>query len=215
MKATWLRMRPCRLVLFAWMWILTLPGCGTIGRSSIKPPAVNPSAAADKAIELCDKDANGLLNATELAACPGLLAALPNYDTSGDMQLSRDEIVDRLTEMYSHGTGLTSFSCRVLLDNRPLRGAHVRLVPEPFLGGDVKSAEGDTDGSGSAAIGIPDAELPEKARGLKVMQLGVYRVEITHPTAKIPVRYNTQTTLGYEHHWTNRDETAVFNLRSK
>ena len=206
-------MRRLGFVLFA--AILALPGCGLIGGSSVKPPTVSPSQAADKAIELCDKDANGLLNATELAACPGLLAALAKYDTTGDKQLSREEIVERLKSMYASGTGLSSLRCQVMLDNRPLRGGHVRFVPEPFLGGDVKSAEGDADGSGSATIGIADAELPENARGLKLIQLGVYRVEITHPTAKIPARYNTQTTLGYEHHPTNPDEVVVFRLQSK
>src|SRR5438552_2794572 len=120
--------------------VLLASSCGRLGQSSVKPPSVNPNKAADKAIELCDKDGNGLLSASELAACPGLLAALANYDTSGDKQLSREEIAARLTDMYAHATGLTSFNCRVTLDGRPLRGAHVRLSPEPFLGGDVKSA---------------------------------------------------------------------------
>src|SRR6266481_3921606 len=81
--------------------ILALSGCGRLGQSSVKPPSVNPNKAADKAIELCDKDGNGQLSASELAACPGLLAALANYDTSGDKQLSRDEIAARLTDMYA------------------------------------------------------------------------------------------------------------------
>jgi hypothetical protein len=194
---------------------LALSGCSRLSQSSVKPPSVNPNIAADKAIELCDQDGNGLLSASELAACPGLLAALANYDTSGDKQLSRDEIAARLTDMYSHGTGLTPSSCRVTLDGRPLRGAHVRLVPEPFLGGDVKSAEGDTDGSGTAPIGIADSDLPEKLRGAKLMQLGVYRVEITHPTTKIPAKFNTQTTLGYELHPMNSDDVVVFRLQSR
>jgi hypothetical protein len=202
-------------LLVAGMGISTLSGCGRVGQSSVKPPSVNPNQAADKAIELYDKDSNGLLSASELAACPGLLAALANYDTSRDKQLSREEIEARLTDMYSHGTGLTPSSCRVTLDGRPLRDAHVRLVPEPFLGGDVKSAEGDTDGSGTAAIGIADSDLPEKLRGTKSMQLGIYRVEITHPTTKIPAKYNTQTTLGYELHPTNSDDVVVFRLQSR
>ena len=187
-------------------------GCG---KSSVKPPSVNPGSAADKVIELCDKDANGLLSASELAASPGLLSAFAQYDTSGDKQLSKEEIVARLTEMYAVGTGLSAFNCRVTLDNRPLKGAHVRFVPESFLGEDVKLAEGDTEGGGSASIGIADEELPAQARGLKLMQTGIYRVEITHPKTNLPAKYNSQTTLGYEYHPTNPDDVVVFRLQSK
>jgi hypothetical protein len=200
------------LLLF---WVGFISGCGGIAGSSVKPPSVNSKRAADKVIELYDKDSNGLLSVSELTACPALLAALANYDTDGDKQLSREEIVNRLTDMYSQKTGLTQFRCQILLDGRPLRGAHVRLIPEEFLGGDVKAADGDTDGSGTVTLGIADSDLPAKARGLKLMQLGVYRVEVTHPPTKIPSKYNTQTTLGYELYGANRDEDVVFRLQSK
>jgi hypothetical protein len=196
-------------------WIVPLCGCGQLAQSSVRPPAVNPGEAAKKAIELYDKDRNGLLSPAELAACPGLLTALADYDTSGDKQLGREEIAARLTAMYSSGTGLTPMHCRVTLDSRPLRGARVRLIAEAFLGSDMKSAEGVTDGSGTAAIGISENDLPEKLRTMKAMQLGLYRVEVTHPTAVIPAKYNTQTTLGYELHPMNSDDLAVFRLQSR
>jgi hypothetical protein len=195
--------------------ILTNAGCGAIGRPSIKPPAVNPSRAASEAVELYDQDASGVLNASELAACPGLLAALDKYDTSRDRQLDPDEIAARLGEMYSGGAALTSFECRVLFDNRPLAGAQVRLIPESFLGGHVKSGSGVTNRSGSVTVGIADEELPEAVRGLKKMQLGIYRVEITHPSVKIPSKYNSSTTLGHEIHLSDPEEAVVFRLRSK
>ena len=44
---------------------------------------------ADKAIELYDKDSSGSLNEAELAASPGLLAALDRYDKDRDHQISR------------------------------------------------------------------------------------------------------------------------------
>jgi hypothetical protein len=212
--------RPISLQLRSNKWLLiaaisAVTGCGVIGKPSIKPPAVNPSRAASEAVELCDKDANRLLDAEELATCPGLLAALDKYDTSGDQQLDKDEIAARLSEMYSSGAALTSFDCRVLLDNRPVSGAQVRLLPEPFLGGSVKSGSGVTDRTGSVTVAIADEELPETVRGLKKMQLGVYRVEITHPSIKIPVRYNTHTTLGHEIHLSEPEEPVVFRLRSK
>jgi hypothetical protein len=151
----------------------------------------------------------------ELQACPALLSALAKYDASGDQQLDRNEIETRLGQMYSRGAALTSFECRVLFDNRPLARAEVRLVPEAFLGGEVKAGSGITDGSGSVTVAIADEELPEEVRGLKKMQLGVYRVEVTHPSIKIPARYNSSTTLGHEIHPLDPEEPVVFRLRSK
>jgi len=135
-------------------------------------PTVNPSRAADDAVELHDKDGSGALSQSELAASPGLLATINKYDTSGDKELDRDEIEARLSEMYSSGAGLTSFDCRLLLDDRPLRGAQVRLVPEPFLGDAVKSGSGVTDAAGAVTVGIADEELPETVRGLKKNAIG-------------------------------------------
>lgn len=193
--------------------LIALCGCRPLGKTSVKPPSVDPSRAADQALELCDKDANGLLTASELAASPALSAALANYDSNKDKQLSREEIVTRLTEMYAHGTGLMGGSCRVMFSGRPLRQAHVRLVPEPFLGSEVKVAEGDTDGSGVAALSVAEADLPPKLHGLKLMQPGLYRVEVTHSSVKIPAKYNTQTTLGFELHPATPDDVVTLQLR--
>ena len=206
-------MRQYELLLVA--SLVSVAGCGVIGGSSIKPTSVNPSRAASATIELLDKDANGLLTASELAASPGLLSSLADCDTSGDKQLDRDEIAARLSEMYSDGASLTSFDCRVLLDNRPLKGAEVRLVPESFLGDAVKAGSGVTDGAGNVSIGIADEDLPEAARGLKKMQVGIFRVEITHPSVKIPAKFNTQTILGHTILPTDPEQLVAFRLQSK
>jgi hypothetical protein len=197
------------------MWLLAFSGCNLGGPSSIKPPSIEPSTAADAAIDLYDKDGNAALSESELVPCPGLATSFADFDANADKSLSREEISDRLTEMYSKGTGLTSVGVQLTLDGRPLSGAKVRLVPEEFMGGAVKTAEGVTDRDGSASIGMSDEDLPERLRGMKMIQLGVYRVEVTHPSVKIPTKYNTQTTLGYENNWTNPDEAVVFRLRSK
>lgn len=202
----------------AWLfihWLLILAGCGMLGRSSVKPPSVNPKRAASEAISLYDKNKDGSLDVEELAASPGLLSAFDKYDSSGDKRLDEQEMAARLIDMYSSASGLTTLNCVVTFDGRPLGNANVRFVPEEFLGDYIKPATGVTDSNGTAAIGIADEELPDKARGLKVMQFGLYRVEITHPSLKIPARYNTQTTLGHELHWSNSDEPVVFRLRSK
>lgn len=190
---------------------LLAAGCG----SSVKAPGVDPATAADKAMELLDKDSNGQLSPAELAGAPGLLSGLAVLDTSSDKQLSREELVAGLTDMFQHGAGLQAFSCRVLLDGRPLNGAHVRLVPEAYLGDTVKIAEGDTDNSGTVALSVAESEMPAKLKGVKAIQPGIYRVEVTHPSAKILPKYNTQTTLGYDRHPANLDTPVVFRLSSR
>jgi hypothetical protein len=41
-------------------------------------------------------------------------------------------------------------------------------------------------------------DMPPHAPKMPLVQPGLYRVEITHPTAKIPAKYNTQSSLGIE-----------------
>jgi hypothetical protein len=85
----------------------------------------------------------------------------------------------------------------VTLDGRPLEEAEVKLDPEPFLGDAVKPASGVTRSDG-AILKIDPALLPEEDRYLRGVQPGLYKVRITHPSQKIPPRYNTATTLGQE-----------------
>jgi hypothetical protein len=84
-------------------------------------------------------------------------------------------------------------SCIVTRHGQPLRGATVKFVPEKFLGGDLKPAEGTTDANGIA-------RLITTAPGLSVRGVcpGFYRVEITKSGETIPAHYNTETQLGQE-----------------
>jgi hypothetical protein len=170
-----------------------LSGCG--GLSELKPPQVNANEAAAAAIEAYDNDSDGKLSETELAKLPAL--TLKNADKDGDMQISAEEIAARI-RLWSEGeTGIMSFYCMVTLDGRPLEGAEVQLDPEPFLGDAVKPANGVTRPDG-AILKIDPALLPEEDRYLRGVQPGLYKVRITHPSQKIPPRYNTATTLGQE-----------------
>ena len=64
-------------------------------------------------------------------------------------------------------------------------------------------------------MGIAPEELPKELRRHSLMRVGIYRVEITHPTKKIPPKYNTETELGFEFHQTNHVQPPTFNLVSK
>ena len=90
-----------------------------------------------------------------------------------------------------------------------------RFIPESFLGPEIKEANGVTNSTGTAALGISPEELPKELRRHNLMRVGIYRVEITHPTKKIPPKYNTETELGFEFHQTNHIQSPTFNLVSK
>ena len=45
---------------------------------------------------------------------------------------------------------------------------------------------------------MPPEKAPAALKNIKLIQYGTFKVRITHPTIKIPAKYNTDTTLGYE-----------------
>jgi hypothetical protein len=178
------------------MCILTT-GCSR-GPTPVKPPFIDPVEASRQAMELYDTDHDGELSDQELAACPGILQHRDVYDTDHNGKISRQEVEDRILSLRSSRVGLTILQVQVRLDGRPLISAVVKLIPEKYLGDDIKAAVGTTAGGGLASMRIPEEDLPAAQHGLAGVHYGTYKVEITHPTVKIPAKYNTQTTLGYE-----------------
>jgi hypothetical protein len=185
------------------------------GCSRVKEYRVDPVAASKAAVEQYDKNGDGLLDETELKACPALRRELRAYDESKDKKLSADEIGGQIKDMYGQGPGMIALGCSVSLDGTALSGATVRFIPEPFLGPEIKEAKGVTNSTGTASMGIAPEELPKELRRHNLMRVGIYRVEITHPTKKIPAKYNTETELGFEFHQTNHVQSPVYNLVSK
>ena len=47
-------------------------------------------------------------------------------------------------------------------------------------------------------MSVPAEDLPENLRLVALVHVGTFKVRITHPTIKLPARYNTDTELGYE-----------------
>jgi hypothetical protein len=177
------------------MAVLAMFLCGCGGLSTVEPPDVDASAAGAAAIVTYDKDADGYLSEEELMGLPALTLASADKDKDG--KVSADEIAERI-RLWSDGeTGLMTFYCNVTLDGRVLEGAEVKLDPEPFLGDAVKPASGVMRSDG-AILKIDPELLPEDLKMMRGVQPGLYKVRITHPSAKIPARYNTETTLGQE-----------------
>lgn len=185
------------MLLIGWTLAACEFGCSR-GPSRVAPPAIDADRAAAEAIRLYDTNQNGSLNAAELAKCPGVLADLKLYDADGNAEISSAEIATRIRELRRHGVGLTRLNCDVTVNGRGLAGATVTFQPEPYLGDDIKAATGLTNDRGVAQMAISTEDLPADQRDIKAIHYGTYKVRITHPTVKLPPKYNTETTLGYE-----------------
>jgi hypothetical protein len=163
-------------------------------------------------MEIYDADKNGSLSKAELEKCPGMLAAVAVYDSDGSGSISRDEIVARITALRKLGVGLARLVCDVSLNGKGLKDAVVDFEPETYLGDEVMPAQGITNERGIAQIAISSDKLPASQRHLKAIHYGTYKVRITHPSIKLPAKYNTETTLGYESR--PGDPYATFVLKS-
>lgn len=171
-------------------------GCNS-APSRVTAPGVSGSAARD-AMTQYDKNSDGALDDSELEAVPGIARAKSRFDKNSDGKVSADEISARIGEWANSKVGLTQYSLTFMLDGRPLEGAAIKFVPEAFLGSDIKGGTGTTDASGRANIVIAQEDLRPDEKGLQGMRLGVYKIEVTHPSIQLPAKYNTATELGVE-----------------
>jgi hypothetical protein len=183
--------------IVATLAVLMSGGCSG-GQGRIKPPRIDPSTAASQAMELYDANRDGKLSQEELSKCPGVLISLERYDTNHDKAIDQDEFRARLVNLLKNGAGATQLSCDVSYQGKALAGARVVLEPEPYLGNEIQTAEGLTSNAGIADVGMPADKAPAALKSMKLIQYGTFKVRITHPTIKVPEKYNTQTTLGYE-----------------
>lgn len=173
---------------------ITIVGCsGKPGR--LDPPSI-PDDAGQRAVTAYDANGNGTVEGDELAKVPALKTALKRVDANNDGQVSAEEINERINAWRKSRVAITRGDATVTLDGRPVSGAVVKLIPEPFLGPALKAAQGTTGPDGSCFLEI--ARNPDESG----VQLGYYRIEITQPDAdgkeRIPARYNVQTELGAE-----------------
>jgi hypothetical protein len=166
--------------------------------SAIRPPSIDPDDAAATAIEMYDRSGDGSLSKDEWSQAPELAAVAAQYDTTGDGALAADEIAEGIRIWQEGPVGARAVSFKVSFNGRALPGATVRLIPAEYLDDAVKGASGQSGQGGSGKLRLAPEDLPENAPNMALMQPGLYRVEITHPSVRIPEKYNSQTTLGIE-----------------
>lgn len=173
-------------------------GCDT-GPNAVPVPTINPAAAAAEAMAMYDANKDGALDAEELKKVPGLTHHPAKFDPNSDGKVDQQEIATRLGDIYKAQVGMMNYPLIVKWNGQPLAGATVKMIPEKFLGSAIKPAEGITDANGYASPTLADADVPSDLRGkVRAMHNGIYKVEITHPSIKLPEIYNTATTLGLE-----------------
>jgi len=168
--------------------------------SRVEQVSINPGEVAEKLIETGDKDKNGKLNAEELKGVPYVAVMAKSYDKDRDNQVTAEEISERLTAVvFDPRKAMSPGECIVMRKGSPFGGAIVKLTPAPGLVDSLPSATGKTDGGGIARLKMGEEHRPANAPHVTgLIRPGLYRVEITHPTIPVPLRYNTETTLGAE-----------------
>lgn len=176
---------------------VALIGCST-GPARFEAPDVDAADAGVKAMELYNTNRDGMLDEEELRQCPAILAKLALWDADGNGSVDQQEVEKHVAALFKNGTGGTKLRCGVTYKGKPLNGATITLEPETFLGENVQTATGVTDGSGGTQLGIPPEFAPEHLRRIKTVHYGVFKVRVTHPTISIPEKYNVKTELGYE-----------------
>jgi hypothetical protein len=173
-----------------------LLGCNSTP-AGIDVPDFDPAAATAAAMSQYDANGDQKLVAEELKDCPGLKATLSRFDASGDGAVAAEELTSQLNMFRQQAASLVTVSCTVRQGGRPLAGAKVEYVPESFLGGAIKPAVGITGPDGRATPTIAEEFIPAEYRGrIAGVHCGIFRVVVTHPTVKIPAKFNAQTEIG-------------------
>jgi hypothetical protein len=177
--------------------LFALAGCGT-GPAAIPAFDVDVEHVVQQLLVDCDVDKNGTISQSELAAQPAIADCLLHCRRDGN-EISREQLTKRLKAVFDHRSALVSVSCVVRHNGQPLPSAEVRFVPLPVLQDVLPTGMGVTDATGAVMISASPEELPREAPKVPgLMPPGLYLVEVTHPTAKIPEKYNRQTVLGKE-----------------
>jgi hypothetical protein len=192
-------MHEARAVLIWGTGCLLLVGCSS-RPARVKPVDIDPSSASSAAIEMHDKDGDDAIGGAELDAVPGLKKHVARYDRDSDGKISQDEIYQRLADWGKQKLAFMGASFIVSLDGQPLEGATLTMVPEGYLGENVKPATGVTGPTGLGRLAHADEFLPKTTNGRPMHGVfgGTYKVQITHPSRNIPAKYNTATVLGEE-----------------
>lgn len=161
----------------------------------VSPPAMNSSSTGAAAIETYDANKDGKIEGAELDKSPALRSALKQIDADGDDAITADEITARIEAWQKPKIDRMMVSVVVFHNGHPLAGAHVKFIPEKFLGENRIEATGTTAENGLTMVSVPVKDPTTDRPGVPP---GFYFIEITKEGENIPAKYNTATMLGCE-----------------
>ena len=161
---------------------------GVAGCTSGSAPAapVDPATAAKRAIEICDKDADGSLTHSECGAAQGLQSVFTSYDSDGDGKLTAAEIEQGI-QIWSEVPYPVQVEVQVVKGRSAVPNATVKLEPVAFLAENLPEAEGVTNERGIARMHASEFPFPESLQRERFMFVGLYNVQITVPNQRKPI----------------------------
>ena len=101
-------------------------GCQT-GPSAVLAPYIDADDAAERAIEIYDRDGDGYITGTELDAAASLKAAMSTLDSDQDGKVSEAEVADRIRSWKDSRVGITTIRCRAV------SYTHLTLPTTPYV----------------------------------------------------------------------------------
>jgi EF hand len=133
-----------------------IAGCG--GARTAADAPLGPENA-QKAIEIYDANGDGGLSMDELKKSPPLLASMPRLDKDRNGTISLAELTSRM-ETLAAGARYIGLDVRIVEGGRPVVGAQLTLVPEPFMQAGSPKYSGVSSVGGFCSIKSEGPRLP-------------------------------------------------------
>jgi hypothetical protein len=155
---------------------LALVGCSGGTPARVYVPDYDVATISQQAIELNDKDGNGVLSEDEVKLAKSLQSGMSRLDGDKDGKLTVEEVAQRIQRYVDFKAGLVPVDVTVTRNGRPLAGATVTYEPEKFMGDSIPPASGVTGAEGLTTISAAAEFLPSpRYSGAKP---GFYRVRV-------------------------------------
>jgi hypothetical protein len=155
---------------------VALAGCSGGTPARVYVPDYDVASISQQAIELNDKDGDGVLSEDELEQVKSLRSGMSRLDADKDGKLTVEEVAQRIQRYVDFKAGLVPVDVTLIRQGRPLAGATVTYEPEKFMGDSIPPGSGVTAAEGVTTISVAPEFLPSpRYSGAKP---GFYRVRV-------------------------------------
>ncbi|WP_425396999.1 hypothetical protein [Aeoliella sp.] len=191
--------------------LIVLPGCGgnDIG---ISVPDYNPPSFAQAVVAAADADSSASLSKQEAASLPGIASRWDRYDTDGDGALTIEEIEQRAQKWVDRDVAIGVVGFKVMHQGRQISQVSVQLVPEEVHNGAILPGMGESQEHRDGYFHIPNDLKGEKWKDRRGIQLGLYRVEVSHPKLDLELENDS---LGLDIGRLDEVDPVVIRVKSK